>query len=57
MQRVMAAVARLVRCDDGQDLVEYGFLAALIAIVVMAGVAAVGREINSVLWTAIVQNF
>ena len=33
MERVIAAVARLARRDDGQDLVEYGLLAALIAVV------------------------
>ena len=57
MQRVIAAVARLARRDEGQDLVEYGILAALIAVVVMAGVTAVGTRINTVLWQTIVQNF
>jgi Flp pilus assembly pilin Flp len=57
MQRVIAAVARLAGGDDGQDLVEYGILAALIAVVVMAGVATLGTTINTVLWQTIVQNF
>jgi len=60
MQRALAAwaaVARLVGRDEGQDLVEYGILAALIAVVVMAGVATLGQTINTVLWQAIVQNF
>jgi pilus assembly protein Flp/PilA len=57
MERVMAAVLRLARRDDGQDLVEYGLLAALIAIVVMTAVATVGTRINTVLWQTIVQNF
>ena len=57
MQRVIAAVARLARRDEGQDLVEYGILAALIAVVVMAGVATLGTTINTVLWQTIVQNF
>ena len=60
MQRALAAwaaVARLVGRDEGQDLVEYGILAALIAIVVVAGVATLGQTINTVLWQTIVQNF
>jgi Flp pilus assembly pilin Flp len=57
MQRVLTAVARLARGDEGQDLVEYGILAALIAVVVMAGVATLGQTINTVLWQTIVQNF
>jgi len=57
MQRVLAAVVRLARRDDGQDLIEYGILAALIALVCFAAVTAVGNQINSVLWQSIVQNF
>jgi len=57
MQRVLAAVVRLARRDDGQDLIEYGILAALIALVCFAAVTAVGNHINSVLWQSIVQNF
>ena len=57
MQRVMTAVARLAGNDEGQDLVEYGILAALIAVVVMAGVVTLGNTINTVLWQTIVQNF
>jgi Flp pilus assembly pilin Flp len=57
MAHVLAAVARLAREHDGQDLLEYGFLAALIAILVMAGVSTLGNQINTILWQAIVQNF
>ena len=57
MQRVMTAVVRLAGAEEGQDLVEYGILAALIAVVVMAGVATLGQTINTVLWQTIVQNF
>ncbi len=57
MQRVITAVARLAGNEQGQDLVEYGILAALIAVVVMAGVATLGQTINTVLWQTIVQNF
>jgi len=57
MERVVGLITRFVRREDGQDLVEYGILAALIAVVVMAGVATLGTQINTVLWQTIVQNF
>ena len=57
MQRVIAAVARLVRQREGQDLLEYGLLAALIAIFAMGAVAAVGKQIYNVFWVPIAQNF
>jgi Flp pilus assembly pilin Flp len=37
---------RFVREDDGQDLVEYAMLVALIAIVCVAGVGALGTALN-----------
>ena len=43
----------LVRNDEGQDLLEYGLLAALIALVAVAAVTSVGSTINSVFWQAI----
>ena len=57
MQNVIAAVARLAHEKDGQDLLEYGLLAALIAIVAMAGVATLGQQISTVFWNSIAQNF
>jgi len=39
--------------SDGQDLLEYGLLACLIAVVVMAGVSAVGNTIFDVFWSQI----
>jgi Flp pilus assembly pilin Flp len=57
MEHVLAAVSRLVRRDDGQDLIEYGLLAVLIAVVVMVGVTSVGQAIMSVFWRSIAQNF
>ena len=35
---------------SGQDLIEYGLLAALIAIVAMVGVSALGNTIYNVFW-------
>ena len=43
--------------DDGQDLLEYGLLAALIAIVAIGAVSAVGQTIYSVFWQTISTNF
>lgn len=37
---------RFVREDEGQDLVEYAMLVALIAIVCVAGVTALGLGVN-----------
>jgi Flp pilus assembly pilin Flp len=39
--------------DQGQDLLEYGLLAALIAIVALAAVGAVGQTIYNVFWKTI----
>ena len=57
MDRVLVLVARYVRRDDGQDLLEYGLLAALIAIVALAAVVQLGNTINTVFWQSIAQNF
>ena len=55
------AVARLLRLangkspesEDGQDLLEYGLLCALIAIIALGAVTVVGNTINTVFWSAI----
>jgi Flp pilus assembly pilin Flp len=44
---------RVLRCDSGQDLLEYGLLAALIAVVSIGAVTRVGDTINTVFWQAI----
>lgn len=51
------ANGRLRRSEEGQDLLEYGLLAALIALVALGAVTAVGQTINNVFWTAIANNF
>jgi Flp pilus assembly pilin Flp len=48
---------RLRRSEDGQDLLEYGLLAALIALVALAAVTTVGNTIRTVFWDAIANNF
>jgi Flp pilus assembly pilin Flp len=55
------AVARLLRLanerfpksEDGQDLLEYGLLAALIAIVAIGAVGTLGQTIYNVFWNGI----
>ena len=53
MQQVLVAVRRLVRHEDGQDLLEYGLLAVLIAILAMGAVSALGQTILNVFWKSI----
>lgn len=53
MNDVLATLGRLVADDDGQDLLEYGLLAVLIAVVVMTGVSTIGQTIYNVFWRAI----
>ena len=48
---------RFRRNEDGQDLLEYGLLAALIALIALGAVASVGNVINAVFWTTIASNF
>jgi Flp pilus assembly pilin Flp len=49
----VACLRRWVRRDDGQDLLEYGLLASLIALAVMGVLTAVSDTISNVLWRAI----
>lgn len=57
MNRGLTTIGRLVRGEDAQDLIEYGLLAALIAMVVLASVASVGTTIMNTFWQPIAQNF
>ena len=38
---------RLVADDDGQDLIEYGLLAALVSIVAVLAITAVGTKLQT----------
>lgn len=48
---------RFRRSEDGQDLLEYGLLVALIALVAVGAVTTVGNTIQAVFWTTIAANF
>jgi Flp pilus assembly pilin Flp len=39
--------------EDGQDLLEYGLLAALIAMVALGAVSALGQAIYNFFWSTI----
>ena len=54
MQQIaISFVQRLRTHDEGQDLLEYALLAALIAIVAAGAVQAVGNTVHNVFWSAI----
>ena len=42
-----AIVLRLVRNDDGQDLIEYVLIGTLVSIAVVAGATALGTNLNT----------
>jgi len=45
------------RADDGQDLLEYGLLMALIAVFAIGAVSVLGNTINTIFWQSIAANF
>lgn len=50
---IVMAFRRLAHVTSGQDLMEYALLAALIVVVAIAGVGALGNTIKTVFWDAI----
>jgi Flp pilus assembly pilin Flp len=55
MTQLRTSIGRLVDGDHGQDLIEYGLLAALVVIVAIVGVSTVGNTIYTVFWSGIGQ--
>jgi pilus assembly protein Flp/PilA len=47
IKRLTLAIAALVSNEDGQTMVEYAFLVAFIAVVVLAGVTLLGVNLLS----------
>jgi Flp pilus assembly pilin Flp len=45
------------REDEGQDLLEYGLLMALIAVLAIGAVSTFGNVVFSVFWNTIANNF
>ena len=50
---VLKRIVDARRSEDGQDLLEYGLLAALIAVIAIGAVTTVGNTINAVFWQTI----
>lgn len=46
MKTLKALIARFVREERGQDLIEYALLSAAIALVVIAGATQLGTSLN-----------
>lgn len=64
MMQAFAAAANLMglaksgwRNEEGQDLVEYGILMALIAVLAIGAVSAFGNIVYTVFWSSIANNF
>ena len=55
MGQLTTMIGRLLSEETGQDLMEYGVLAALIAIVAMVSVGALGDTVYNVFWKQIAQ--
>ncbi len=45
---LMTRVNALVREDEGQDLIEYALLVALIALVCVAALTTAGQQVNTI---------
>lgn len=48
----MTLIARLIREDDGQNLIEYALLAGLVTLVAVTAIKESGTQVNAV-WNAI----
>jgi len=53
MQIASTVIRQFRHQEEGQDLLEYGLLAALIAIVALGAVQSLGTTIHTVFWSAI----
>jgi len=53
MQRLGAIVRMLARRCEGQDLLEYSMLAALIAVIAVSAVTRLGAVIDQAFWQLI----
>lgn len=47
----MNLISRFVRDESGATAIEYGLIAALIAVVIITGVTAVGTQLSSLFTT------
>ena len=54
MTHPLQFIVSLVRKDEGQDLLEYALLMALIAVVAVLTVTQLGQTVTNILWAPIV---
>jgi Flp pilus assembly pilin Flp len=54
---LLRCAARLSRREEGQDLLEFGLLVKLIALVALVAVATLGQTIYNVFWKSIAGAF
>ena len=53
MSQLVAFVKSFARNEEGQDLLEYALLGALIAVFAVGAVTLLGNTINTALWEVI----
>lgn len=51
MEKFMQGVNRFIRDEEGVTAIEYGLLAALIAVVIIGSVRLVGQELDTTFTT------
>lgn len=51
MKTLINKTARFIRNEDGVTAIEYGLIAALIAVVIIAAVTIVGTQLNTTFTT------
>lgn len=51
MNKLMNSVMKFFREEDGVTAIEYGLIAALIAVVIVAAVTSVGTDLNGTFTT------
>jgi Flp pilus assembly pilin Flp len=57
VERFQRIVKARFRDEAGQDLLEYGFLMALIAIVAMVSIGTLGTVVRTFFWETIASSF
>ena len=40
-------LTRVIRDDDGQDLIEYALLGAFVSLIAIAAITSIGSQVNS----------
>jgi pilus assembly protein Flp/PilA len=48
MQKFMKGVNRFIRHEEGVTAIEYGLLAALIAVMIIAGATLIGTQLDAI---------